>query len=143
MACVVIRVSPEGDFDRAYVNAEDLSFPGTFHGVAGTAGMYDATLHGQHCGNDGMISSAGDTWTFTHRFRSGWRDHDRSAGRGPSAHFGWWLKEPTDVEGAYAFRTFSGGTVPFAVGDKFTSGHTDGLLGTASYLKAGRRVLSM
>ena len=33
----------------------------------------------------------------------------------------------------YAFRTFSGSTVPFAVGNKFTSGNNDGLLGTASY----------
>ena len=82
--------------------------------------------------NDGMISSAGDTWTFT-------PDSDL-AGEVmidlPDAdhlYFGWWLKEPADAEGAYAFRTFSGGTVPFAVGDKFTSGHTDGLHGTASY----------
>ena len=48
-------------------------------------------------------------------------------------YFGWWLKEPVDSEGTYAFRTFSGGTDPFTVGDKFTSGHADGLLGTASY----------
>ena len=122
---------PLPNFDREYVNAEDLSFLGTFHGVAGT---YECTT--PPCtvstANDGMISSAGDTWTFT-------PDSDL-AGEVmidlPDAdhlYFGWWLKEPTDAEDAYAFRTFSGGTVPFAVGDKFTSGHTDGLLGTASY----------
>ena len=48
-------------------------------------------------------------------------------------YFGWWLKEPDDAEGTYAFRTFSGGTVPFAVGNKFTSGNNDELHGTASY----------
>ena len=122
---------PLPNFDREYVNAEDLSFLGTFHGVAGT---YECTT--PPCtvstANDGMISSAGDTWTFT-------PDADL-AGEVmidlPDAdhlYFGWWLKEPAEAEDAYAFRTFSGGTVPFAVGDKFTSGHTDGLLGTASY----------
>ena len=57
-------------------------------------------------------------------------------------YFGWWLKEPVDSDGSYAFRTFSGGTVPFAVGQKFTSGNNDGLLGTASYRgrAAGRYV---
>ena len=122
---------PLPNFDREYATAEDLSFLGTFHGVAGT---YECTT--PPCtvstANDGMISSAGGTWTFT-------PDSDL-AGEVmidlPDAdhlYFGWWLKEPADAEGAYAFRTFSGGTVPFAVGDKFTSGHTDGLLGTASY----------
>ena len=113
------------------MNAEDLSFLGTFHGVAGT---YECTT--PPCtvstANDGMISSAGDTWTFT-------PDSDL-AGEvmidlpdTDHLYFGWWLKEPTEAEGTYAFRTFSGGTVPFAVGDKFTSGRTDELLGTASY----------
>ena len=122
---------PLPNFDREYVNAEDLSFLGTFHGVAGS---YECTT--PPCtvstANDGMISSAGDTWTFT-------PDSDL-AGEvmidlpdTDHLYFGWWLKEPAEAEDAYAFRTFSGGTVPFAVGDKFTSGHTDGLLGTASY----------
>ena len=57
-------------------------------------------------------------------------------------YFGWWLKEPADSDGTYAFRTFSGGTVPFTVGGKFTSGNNDELLGTASYQgrAAGRYV---
>ena len=116
---------PLPNFDREYVNAEDISFPGTFHGVAGT---YECTT--PPCtvstANDGMISSTGGTWTFM-------PDSDM-AGEimidlpdADHLYFGWWLKEPTDAEDAYAFRTFSGGTVPFAVGDKFTSGHTDGL----------------
>ena len=122
---------PLPNFHREYANAEELSFPGTFHGVAGT---YECTT--PPCtvstANDGMISSAGDTWTFT-------PDSDLAgeimidlldAGH---LYFGWWLKEPADSEGTYAFRTFSGGTDPFTVGDKFTSGHADGLLGTASY----------
>ena len=122
---------PLPNFDREYVNAEDLSFPGTFHGVAGT---YECTT--PPCtvstANDGMISSTGGTWTFmpdsdmAGEFMIDLPDADH-------LYFGWWLKEPADAEGAYAFRTFSGGTVPFAVGDKFTSGHTDGLHGTASY----------
>ena len=62
-------------------NAEDLSFPGTFHGVAGT---YECTT--PPCtvstANDGMISSTGGTWTFTLDSASGSRDHDRSAGHG-------------------------------------------------------------
>ena len=121
---------PLPNFDREYVNAEDLSFPGTFHGVAGT---YECTT--PPCtvstANDGMISSTGGTWTFM-------PDSDM-AGEimidlpdTDHLYFGWWLKEPTEAEGTYAFRTFSGGTVPFTVGNKFTSG-ADGLLGTASY----------
>ena len=79
-----------------------------------------------------MISSADDTWTFT-------LDSDLTGEimidlpDTDHLYFGWWLKEPADSEGTYAFRTFSGGTDPFTVGGKFTSGHTDGLLGTASY----------
>ena len=122
---------PLPNFHREYANAEDLSFPGTFHGAAGT---YECTT--PPCtvstANDGMISSPGDTWTFT-------PDSDQ-AGEimidlpdADHLYLGWWLKEPADSEGTYAFRTFSGGTDPFTVGDKFTSGHTDGLLGTASY----------
>ena len=122
---------PLPNFDREYVNAEDLSFPGTFHGVAGT---YECTT--PPCtvstANDGMISSTGGAWTFTF-------DSDLAAEPmldlpdTDHLYFGWWLKEPADSEGTYAFRTFSGGTDPFTVGGKFTSGHTDGLLGTASY----------
>ena len=122
---------PLPNFHREYANAEDLSFPGTFHGVAGT---YECTA--PPCtvstANDGLKSSAGDTWTFT-------PDSDL-AGEimidlpdTDHLYFGWWLKEPADSEGTYAFRTFSGGTDPFTVGGKFTSGHADGLLGTASY----------
>ena len=122
---------PLPNFHREYSTEEDLSFPGTFHGVAGT---YECTT--PPCtvstANDGMISSAGDTRTFT-------PDSDL-AGEVmidlPDAdhlYFGCWLKEPADAEDAYAFRTFSGGTVPFAVGNKFTSGNNDELLGTASY----------
>ena len=122
---------PLPNFDREYTTEEDLSFEGTFHGVAGT---YECTT--PPCtvstANDGMISSTGGTWTFM-------PDSDLAGGIMidlPDAdylYFGWWLKEPDDAEGSYAFRTFSGGTVPFAVGDKFTSGNNDGLIGTASY----------
>ena len=121
---------PLPNFQREYATAEDLSFEGTFHGVAGT---YECTT--PPCtlstANDGMMSSTGGPWTFT-------PDSDL-AGEimidlpdTDYLYFGWWLKEPTDAEGAYAFKTFSGGTVPFTVGNKFTSG-ADGLLGTASY----------
>ena len=122
---------PLPNFQREYANAEDLSFPGTFHDVAGT---YECTT--PPCtvstANDGMISSAGDTWTFT-------PDSDLTGEimidlpDTDHLYFGSWLKEPADSEGTYAFRTFSGGTDPFTVGGKFTSGHTDGLLGTALY----------
>ena len=122
---------PLPNFDREYVNAEDLSFQGTFHGVAGT---YECTT--PPCmvstANDGMISSTGGTWTFT-------PDSDQvgeimiDLPDTDHLYFGWWLKEPDEAEGSYAFRTFSGGTVPFAVGNKFTSGNNDELLGTASY----------
>ena len=119
------------NFDREYATEEELSFEGTFHGVAGT---YECTT--PPCtvstANDGMISSTGGTWTFT-------PDADL-AGEividlpdTDYLYFGWWLQELTEAEGSYAFRTFSGGTVPFAVGNKFTFGHADGLLGTASY----------
>ena len=122
---------PLPNFDREYATEEELSFPGTCHGVAGS---YECTT--PPCtvstANDGMISSTGGPWTFT-------PDSD-VAGEimidlpdTDYLYFGWWLKEPTEAEGSYAFRTFSGGTVPFAVGNKFTSGNTDGLLGTASY----------
>ena len=122
---------PLPNFDREYATEEELSFPGTFHGVAGT---YECTI--SPCtvstADDGMISSTGGTWTFT-------PDSDL-AGEimidlpdTDHLYFGWWLKEPTEAEGTYAFRTFSGGTVPFAVGNKFTSGNNDELLGTASY----------
>ena len=131
---------PAPDFNREYSAEEDLSFPGTFHGVAGT---YECTT--PPCtvstANDGMISSTGGTWTFT-------LDSALAAETMidlPDAghlYFGWWLKEPADSDGSYAFRTFSGGTVPFAVGQKFTSGNNDELLGTASYQgrAAGRYV---
>ena len=122
---------PLPNFDREYVNAEDLSFQGTFHGVAGT---YECTT--PPCmvstANDGMISSTGGTWTFT-------PDSDQvgeimiDLPDTDHLYFGWWLKEPDEAEGSYAFRTFSGGTVPFTVGNKFTSGNNDELLGTASY----------
>ena len=122
---------PLPNFQREYVNAEDLSFPGTFHGVAGT---YECRT--PPCtvstANDGMISSTGGTWTFTPdpdlagQIMIDLPDTDH-------LYFGWWLKEPDDAECTYAFRTFSGGTIPFAVGNKFTSGNNDGLLGTASY----------
>ena len=122
---------PLPNFDREYLNAEDLSFSGTFHGVAGT---YECTI--PPCtvstANDGMISSPGDTWTFTPDSDLA----DEAMIDLPDAdhlYFGWWLKEPADSEGAYAFRTFSGGTAPFAAGDKFTSDHNDRLIGTASY----------
>ena len=122
---------PLPNFHREYSTEEDLSFLGTFHGVAGT---YECTTPPctVSAANDGIISSAGDTWTFT-------PDSDL-AGEimidlpdTDHLYFGWWLKEPTEAEGTYAFRTFSGGTVPFAVGNKFTSGNNDELLGTASY----------
>ena len=121
---------PLPNFDREYVNAEDLSFQGTFHGVAG---IYECTMPPCMVSTaaDGLMSSTGGTWTFT-------PDSDR-AGEimidlpdTDHLYFGWWLKEPDDAEGAYAFKTFSGGTVPFTVGNKFTSG-ADGLLGTTSY----------
>ena len=121
---------PLPNFDREYTTEEDLSFQGTFHGVAG---IYECTTApcAVSTANDGMISSTGDTWTFT-------PDSDL-AGEimidlpdTDYLHFGWWLKEPDDAEGSYAFRTFSGGKVPFTVGNKFTSS-ADGLIGTASY----------
>ena len=122
---------PPPNFDREYATEEDLSFEGTFHGVAGT---YECTT--PPCtvstANDGMISSTGGSWTFT-------PDSDLAdeimidLPDTEYLYFGWWLQEPTEAEGSYAFRTFSGGTVPFAVGNKFTSGNNDGLLGTASY----------
>ena len=85
------------------------------------AGTYECTI--SPCtvstADDGMISSTGGPWTFT-------PDSDL-AGEimidlpdADHLYFGWWLKEPTEAEGSYAFRAFSGGTVPFAVGSKFT-----------------------
>ena len=90
--------------------------------------------------NDGMISSTGGPWTFT-------PDADLAGeiviDLPPDTdylYFGWWLKEPAESDGTYAFRTFSGGTVPFAVGGK--SSHpaiTTGYLARRR-IKAGRRV---
>ena len=123
---------PLPNFNREYSTEEELSFPGTFHGVSGT---YECTT--PPCmvstANDGMISSTGGPWTFT-------PDADLAGeiviDLPPDTdylYFGWWLKEPAESDGTYAFRTFSGGTDPFTVGGKFTSGNNDGLLGTASY----------
>ncbi len=121
---------PSPDFDRKYTTEEDLSFQGTFHGVAGTYECMPSPCM-VSTANDGMISSTGGTWTFTpdsdlvDEIMIDLPDADH-------LYFGWWLKEPDDAEDTYAFKTFSGGTVPFAVGNKFTSG-ADGLIGTASY----------
>ena len=83
---------PPPNFDRKYTTEEDLSFEGTFHGVAGT---YECTT--PPCtvstANDGMISSTGGTWTFT-------PDADLAGGimidlpDTDYLYFGWWLKEP-------------------------------------------------
>ena len=122
---------PLPNFDREYTTEEDLSFEGTFHGVAGTYECMPSPCMVSTAA-DGLMSSTGGTWTFT-------PDSDLADGimidlpDTDYLYFGWWLKEPDDAEGSYAFRTFSGGTVPFAVGDKFTSGNNDGLIGTASY----------
>ena len=122
---------PPPNFDRKYTTEEDLSFEGTFHGVPGTYECMPSPCMVSTAA-DGLMSSTGGTWTFT-------PDSDRAAEimidlpDAEHLYFGWWLKEPTDAEGSYAFKTFSGGTVPFAVGNKFTSGNNDELLGTASY----------
>ena len=85
---------PLPNFQREYANAENLSFPGAFHDVAGT---YECTT--PPCtvstANDGMISSAGDTWMFT-------PDSDLTGEimidlpDTDHLYFGWWLKEPAD-----------------------------------------------
>ena len=122
---------PLPNFDREYTTEEDLSFEGTFHGVAGTYECMPSPCR-VRTANDGLLSSTGGTWTFTpdadlvDEIMIDLPDTDH-------LYFGWWLKEPDDTEGSYAFRTFSSGTVPFAVGNRFTSGNNDGLLGTASY----------
>ena len=122
---------PPPNFQREYTTEEDLSFPGTFYGVAGTYECMPPPCM-VSTASDGMISSTGGTWTFT-------PDADLADDTmidlpdTDHLYFGWWLQEPDDAEGSYAFRTFSGGTAPFAVGDKFTSGNNDELLGTASY----------
>ena len=122
---------PPPTFDRKYTTEEDLSFEGTFHGVAGTYECMPSPCM-VSTANDGLISSTGGTWTFT-------PDSDLAdeimidLPDADHLYFGWWLKEPTEAEGSYAFRTFSGGTVPFAVGNKFISGNNDELHGTASY----------
>ena len=97
---------PAPDFNREYSAEEDLLFPGTFHGVAGT---YECTTPpcAVSTANDGIISSTGGIWTFT-------PDSDLAGGimidlpDADHLHFGWWLKEPADSDDTYAFRTFSG-----------------------------------
>ena len=54
-------------------------------------------------------------------------------------YFGWWLKEPAESDGAYAFRTFSGGTVPFAVGGKSSHPAITTSCLARRRIKAGRR----
>ena len=51
---------PLPNFQREYVNAEDISFPGTFHGVAGTYECMPSPCT-VSTANDGMISSTGGT----------------------------------------------------------------------------------
>ena len=122
---------PPPNFEGEYVTEEELSFPGTFHRVAGTYECMPSPCIISTAA-DGLMSATGGTWTFT-------SDSDRAdeimidLPDTDHLYFGWWLKEPDDAEGSYAFRTFSGGTVPFAVGNKFTSGNNDELHGTASY----------
>ena len=122
---------PPPNFDREYTTEEDLSFEGTFHGVPGTYECMPSPCMVSTAA-DGLMSSTVGTWAFT-------PDADRAdeimidLPDTDHLYFGWWLKEPDDVEGSYAFRTFSGGTVPFAVGNKFTSGNNDELHGKASY----------
>ena len=132
---------PLPNFDREYVNAEDLSFPGTFHGVAGT---YECTT--PPCtvstANDGMISSTGGTWTFTLDSTLAAETMIDLPGRGPfvlrvvaegAGRFGRLLCVQ-DLLGRHG--SVRGGR------QKFTSGNNDGLLGTASYQgrAAGRYV---
>ena len=48
-------------------------------------------------------------------------------------YLGWWLSEPEDPEGEYAFTAFAEGTEPFPPGGKFTLGDAAALEGSAVY----------
>ena len=51
-------------------------------------------------------------------------------------YLGWWLSEPEDPKGDYAFRAFAEGTEPFTPGGKFT-------LGDAAALRAARCTVAL
>ena len=118
---------PEPTFSRMYMG-NDLSFPGTFYGLAGT---YECTAPPCEVstGNDGAMSST-DAWTFTPDVPDGAMI---DLPDGDYLYFGWWLSEPDGPEGDFGFGAIAGGSDPFVTGNKFTRGHADGLEGRAVY----------
>ena len=128
-----------GTVTGEYAAEEDLSFPGTFYGLAGT---YECTAE-PPCeiiiASGGGMSSSPVAWTFTPDVAEG---ATVVLADGDHLYFGWWLSEPDDPEGDYGFRALSGGSDPFDPGGKFTPGDPDWLVGRAVYrgLAAGRYV---
>ena len=118
---------PEPTFSRMYMG-NDLSFPGTFYGLAGT---YECTAPPCEVstGNDGAMSST-DAWTFTPDVPDGAMI---DLPDGDYLYFGWWLSEPDGPEGDFGFGAIAGGSDPFVTGNKFRRGHADGLEGRAVY----------
>ena len=123
---------PLPNFDREYVNAEDLSFEGTFHGVAGTYECMPSPCMVSTAA-DGLMSSTGGTWTFT-------PDSDRAdeimidLPDTDHLYFGWWLKEPGTMRKA-AMRSGPSRAARFR-SRWATSSHpaiTTSCIGTASY----------
>ena len=97
---------PLPNFDREYVNAEELSFDGTFHGVAGTYECMPSPCV-VSTASDGLMSSTGGAWTFTPdadlagEIMIDLPDTDH-------LYFGWWLKEPDNTEGSLCVQDFLG-----------------------------------
>ena len=118
---------PEPSFSRMYMG-NDLSFPGTFYGLAGTYGCTAPPCEVATAG-DGRMSSTG-TWTFTPDVPDGAMIDLQD---GDYLYFGWWLSEPDGLEGDFGFGAISGGSDPFEAGNKFTRGHADWLEGSVVY----------
>ena len=130
---------PAAGFMGEYTaEGRNLSFAGTFYGLKGAYACTAEPPCAVDADSAGLMSSP-QAWTFTPDVVEG---ATIDVPDGDHLYFGWWLSEPEDPEGDYAFRAFSGGSDSFEPGVKFTRDDAGLLEGKAEYrgLAAGRYV---